>query len=94
MKRSLYILRSILLTAFFSFAVPIVAAGALLALLAVAGLIPPYQELAQAGTLGVLRFLATFGNGNPVMGSLAIGLVWGWVGALFDLGTLYRYELL
>ncbi len=92
MKRSLHILRSLLLTAFFSFATPIVLAGAILMLLAVAGWLPGLHAIAHSATFAVLYFLATFGSGNPVTGSLVIGLAWGLVGALFDLCTVYRYD--
>jgi len=94
MRRSLQLVRSLLLTAFFSFATPIVLAGLILAFLALLGFVPGLQAIAQSSTLAVLYFLATFGSGNPVAGSLAIGITWGLVGALFDLCTIYRYELL
>ncbi|NJK99324.1 MAG: hypothetical protein HC910_01715 [Spirulinaceae cyanobacterium SM2_1_0] len=93
MKRPLHILRSLSLTAFFSFATPIVLAGSALMLLAGIGLLPGLQAIAHSGTLSVLYFLATFGSGHPLTGSLVIGLTWSLVGVLFDFCTVYRYEL-
>jgi hypothetical protein len=86
-------LLSISLSAFFSFTVPIVICAAILLGLYGLSCIPACQAIAENNIQRVLEFLATFGNGHPVTGSLTIGMAWGFVGGLFDLCTPYRYQL-
>ncbi|MDB9313759.1 hypothetical protein PN462_11665 [Spirulina sp. CS-785/01] len=84
---------SLTLTVFFSFASPIILVG--MGLLGLWGLscLPGGEMIATPAIKQVLYFLATFGSGNPVYGSLTIGLAWGLVGGLFNLCTLYRHQM-
>ncbi|MGK7923857.1 MAG: hypothetical protein AB4290_01145 [Spirulina sp.] len=86
-------LLSLSLSAFFSFTIPIVTSAAILLVLWGLSCIPICQTIAENNIHRVLDFLATFGNGHPVTGSLTIGGAWGFVGGLFDLCTPYRYQL-
>lgn len=92
MKVSSSVLRSVLLTTFFSFTTPVILTGMILTALWGICWIPGYAELGQLWINQVLQFLAVFGNGHPVNGSLTIGMCWGFVGAMFDLCTFYRYQ--
>ncbi|MBP0019651.1 MAG: hypothetical protein J7647_19125 [Cyanobacteria bacterium SBLK] len=86
-------LLSLSLSAFFSFTIPIIASAAILLALWILSCIPLCQAIAETNIQRVLAFLATFGTGDPVAGSLTIGCAWGFVGGLFDLCTPYRYQL-
>ncbi|WP_017303403.1 hypothetical protein [Spirulina subsalsa] len=92
MKFSSHLLRSVLLTTFFSFAAPIIVAGMLLMSFWLFQMLPYGHDVGQLCINQVLTFLAVFGNGHPVEGSITIGLCWGFVGAMFDLCTFYRYQ--
>ena len=86
--------RSLLLTALFSFAAPTLLVGAMLASLFPVSYLPGLEIVGQAGIDSILNFLATFGNGCPVEGMLAIALTCGFVGAIFDTYAFYRYQAL
>ena len=86
-------LLSLSLSTFFGFTVPIVTSAAILVVLWGLSYIPLFGAIAEYNIHRVLAFLAVFGSGHPVVGSLTIGGAWGFVGGLFDLCTPYRYQL-
>lgn len=85
-------IRSLLLTSTFSFALPIVLIGILLAVLSAIEQIPLVAAIAQVGANKLLQFLAVFGSGDPFQGALVIGLTCGLVGALFDAYAFRRHQ--
>lgn len=85
-------IRSLLLTSTFSFALPIVLLGAVLALLSALEQIPVAAAIAQAGAGKLLQFLAVFGSGDSFQGALVIGLTCGLVGGLFDAYAFRRHQ--
>ncbi|WP_353933198.1 hypothetical protein WJM97_16925 [Okeanomitos corallinicola TIOX110] len=87
-------LRSLLLTAVFSFIAPMFLVGGILVCLCVSGFIPGLQGLTEDIPSQILHFLATFGTGSPVNGLLVISLTFGFVGGLFDIYAYYRYQIL
>ncbi|MCW5317572.1 hypothetical protein GTQ43_28340 [Nostoc sp. KVJ3] len=87
-------LRSLLLTIVFSFIAPIFLVGGGLLFLSFIGYFPGLQELTEAIATQIVRFLATFGSGNPLHGLFVISLTCSFVGSLFDTYVYYRYQIL
>ncbi|SRR5579883_2248317 len=85
-------IRSLLLTSTFSFVLPIVLLGGVLALLSAAEQIPLIEAIAQGGATKLLQFLSVFGSGDPLQGILVIGLTCALVGGLFDTYAFYRHQ--
>lgn len=83
---------SLLLTSVLSFAAPLLLVGGALTSLSLLGYIPVLEAIGQTGAQQILKFLATFGNGCPLEGMLVISCTCGFVGALFDTYTFYRYQ--
>lgn len=87
-------LRSLLLTSVLSFTAPLLLVGAILVSLSVAGYIPWLDTFSNTAVAQVLKFLATFGSGEPWHGLMVIGITCGLVGGLFDTYAFYRYQTL
>jgi hypothetical protein len=86
------LLRSLLLTSFFSFAAPTLLLGGLLTSLFLLCYVPTLEEIGQFGIEQILDFLATFGSGQPFEGLLVISLTCSLVGALFDAYVFYQQQ--
>lgn len=86
------LLRSLLITSVFSFLVPMIGVGIILAMLALLGYIPDLTMLSNTGIEQVLHFLSVFGSGNSLHGLLTICTTGSVVGILFDAYTFYRYQ--
>lgn len=87
-----HLLRSLALTTLFSFASPIVIMGTILVLFSVMSYIPGCELIGQTGAMHLLDFLRVFGSGQVMEGVLVIGLVFGFVGALFEFYAFYHYQ--
>jgi hypothetical protein len=87
-------LRSLILTIIFSFTVPLIFVGALLASFMLLQHIPGLQNAATALASLMLQFLATFGSGTPIRGLITIALTCSFVAVLFDTYVHYRYQIL
>ncbi|AFZ34638.1 hypothetical protein Sta7437_1058 [Stanieria cyanosphaera PCC 7437] len=85
---------SLLVTALISFSTPIIFFGVILGILLIVSQIPGVAVLGQTGAIEVLNFLAVFGNGQPLIGVLILGVVGSIVGGLFDIFNFYRYQSL
>lgn len=85
-------LRSLFLAALFSFFAPLLLVSGSLASTWVLTCIPGLESLGQIPANMLLAFLDTFGNGCAVQGMLTIGLVCGFVGALFDIYVFYSFR--
>lgn len=83
---------SLLVTAFVSFATPLIVVGAVLAVLSLLSYIPAFSLWGQGGATQVMDFLSTFGNGYALEGIIIIALTCSFVGGLFDLSNFYRYQ--
>lgn len=92
MRLTSHALLFLILTAFLSFATPVLLIGGILTSLALFAYIPGAEAIATGSVNAIVQFLAIFGNGCPLSGLLAIGLTCGFVGALFQLCTYYRYQ--
>ncbi len=77
-------LRSVLLTSFFSFVAPLLLIGGGLIGFFLMSYLPILKGVGQFGADKILKFLSTFGSGNPLQGFLVIGITFAIVGALFD----------
>jgi len=86
------LLRSLILTAIFSFLLPIVFIGTIFVVLILLSYIPKLDNIGSAGVEQVTHFLTIFGSGNAVQGALTIAMVASLVGVLFDMSTFYRYQ--
>jgi hypothetical protein len=82
-------LRSLSLAVLFSFFAPMLLVSGSLAGTWLLTCIPGIGSIGQISTDLLLDFLDTFGGGRPVQGILTIGLVCGFVGALFDIYAFY-----
>jgi hypothetical protein len=82
-------LRSLSLAVLFSFFAPMLLVSGSLAGTWLLTYIPGVASVGQFSTDILLDFLDTFGGGQPVQGILTIGLVCGFVGALFDIYAFY-----
>ncbi|BAY64238.1 MULTISPECIES: hypothetical protein [Calothrix] len=87
-------LRSLLLTAIFSFLVPMFLVGGFLLLLPVIGYVPGFDALTDAIASQILYFLGIFGTDSPLRGLIVISLTFSFVGALFDVYAYYRCQIL
>ncbi|BAZ41765.1 hypothetical protein NIES4101_77330 [Calothrix sp. NIES-4101] len=87
-------LRSLALTIIFSFVAPLIFIGAVLVALSVISYVPGLQNLTGAIANLILQFLATFGGGSSLEGTITIGLTCSFVGVLFDTYVHYRYQIL
>lgn len=86
------LLRSLLLTSFFSFTAPTLLLGGLLISLFLLCYVPSLKEIGQLSIEQVLGFLAILGNGQPFEGLLVIGLTCSLVGTLFDAYVFYQQQ--
>ena len=85
---------SLVLTATISFAIPVAIAGLVFGVAITMSLIPGVMMFGHQAAEGILEFLATFGTGKPVTGAIVLGLACSFVGILFDLFNIYRYQSL
>ncbi|WP_088890691.1 hypothetical protein [Leptolyngbya ohadii] len=85
-------LRSLVLTAIFSFIAPVVLIGFLFAIARGWGYLPQQEGFSQAATAQMTYVLSIFGSGSEMRGVVLIGTVCSLVGVLFDAYTLYRYQ--
>ncbi|WP_413166688.1 hypothetical protein ACL6C3_08290 [Capilliphycus salinus ALCB114379] len=83
-------LRSVLLTMVLSFLTPILVISFGLASSAIIGCLPFLETIGQFSCQQILQFLATFGSGHPLQGSLIIGITCSLVGGLFDTYASYQ----
>lgn len=88
------LLRSLVITGIFSFLIPIIFIGLILATLALLGHIPHLEIVGIEGVERILRFLAVFGSGSALGGVVVISSASTLVGVLFDAYALYRYQSL
>jgi hypothetical protein len=84
--------RSLLLTTFLSFTMPILLVGGILMVALAVSYIPGLTGFGQIGANQILGFLTIFGSGYPIQGMLIVGLSWGMVGCLFELYNFYLYQ--
>jgi hypothetical protein len=89
---SLNFLRSLSLTVLLSFFAPMLLMSGSLASTWLLTCIPGLNSIGQIPTNMLLTFLDTFGGGCAVQGMLTIGLVCGFVGALFDTYVFYSFR--
>ncbi|MBD2357058.1 hypothetical protein H6G41_20925 [Tolypothrix sp. FACHB-123] len=89
-----HFLRSLLLTAIFSFLVPMFLVGGFLLMLPVIGYLPGLQALTEAIASQIIYFLGIFGTDSPLRGLIVISLTFSFVGALFDVYAYYRCQIL
>jgi hypothetical protein len=92
MMTILSLLRSLLVTATLSFAVPVSLIFAVHGLLALVACIPFLKTLSHALTAQVTDILAIFGNGSPLEGVIVIGLTCSLVAGLFDTYVFYQHQ--
>lgn len=88
------LLISLFLTTLVSFATPLIIAGLILTVLAVASHLPEIAVFGEACYTQVWNFLSTFGDGSGIEGIMTIALVFGIVGFLFESLNFYRYQIL
>jgi hypothetical protein len=86
------LLRSLLLTTFLSFTMPIFLVGGILAVALAVSYIPGLTGFGQIGASQILGFLTIFGSGYPIQGILIVGLSWGMAGCLFELYNFCLYQ--
>ncbi len=84
--------RSLLLTSFLSFVAPLLLVSLVLIALYLAGSVPIAESVSCTITEQILEFLAVFGNGSAIEGTLVISTTCGLVGALFDTYAFYRHH--
>jgi hypothetical protein len=89
---SLNFLRSLSLTVLLSFFAPMLLMSGSLASTWLLTCIPGLNSIGQIPTNMLITFLDTFGGGCAVQGMLTIGLVCGFVGALFDIYVFYSFR--
>jgi hypothetical protein len=87
-----HLLRSLILTAIFSFIAPVVLIGVLLTIARGWAYLPQQESLSQSAVAQIAYFLSIFGSGSEVRGVVLIGTVCSLVGVLFDAYALYRYQ--
>ncbi|KKD38798.1 MAG: hypothetical protein WAN66_26700 [Limnoraphis robusta] len=83
-------LRSVLLTMTLSFFTPILVISLGLTSSAIIGCLPYLETIGQFSCRQILQFLATFGSGHPLQGSMIIAITCSLVGALFDTYASYQ----
>ncbi|WP_310481868.1 hypothetical protein [Chamaesiphon sp. VAR_48_metabat_403] len=86
------LLRSLSLATILSFFAPISIVSGSLAGTWLLTCIPGISEIGQITTNMLLAFLDTFGGGCAFQGMLTIGIVCGFVGALFDIYAFYSFR--
>jgi hypothetical protein len=86
-------LRSLSLAVLLSFFAPMLLVSGSLASTWLLTCIPGFGAIGQIPTNMLLAFLDTFGGGCALQGMLTIGLVCGFVGALFDIYAFYSFRL-
>jgi hypothetical protein len=84
--------RSLFLAAILSFFAPMLLVSGSLASTWLLTCIPGLGAIGQAPTNMLLAFLDTFGGGCALQGILTIGIVCGFVGALFDVYVFYSFR--
>ena len=89
---SLKFLHSLSLAVVLSFFAPMILMSGSLASTWLLTCIPGFGSIGQIPTDMLLEFLDTFGGGCPIQGMLTIGLVCGFVGALFDTYAFYSFR--
>jgi hypothetical protein len=87
-----HLLRSLTLTAIFSFLAPVLLIGAIAASLTLISYVPRGEIIGQTSITQVSYFLSIFGNGSVFRGVFVIGMVCSLVGVLFDTYTFYREQ--
>ncbi|NET32249.1 MAG: hypothetical protein F6K19_09620 [Cyanothece sp. SIO1E1] len=85
-------LRSLLLTAFFSFTAPIALLGVSMMGLFLLGYLPALQVFSQISLEQITYFLIIFGNGSSLQGLFVMSSTFSLVSILFDAFTFYRYQ--
>ena len=85
---------SLFLTATIIFIVPIAVVGLMLGLALVVSLIPGFMMIGNHAVQGILEFLAVFGSGRPLSGIVTLSLAGSFVGILFDLFNMSRFQSL
>ena len=88
------LLRSLSLAVVVSFFAPMLLMSGSLASTWLLTCIPGLESVGQIPTNLLLDVLGTFGSGCAVQGMLTIGLVCGFVGALFDIYAFYNFRTL
>lgn len=83
-------LKSVCLTIVLSFLAPLFCISAGLMGFVMIRYIPTFEVIGQVGSDQIVKFLATFGSGNPWEGFLIIGFTCSVVGALFDTYVFYQ----
>lgn len=86
------LLRSLLITAVFSFLAPTLLVGVVWAAILLVGSIAHLETASQVGITQLIHVLDVFGSGSTIRGLFVIGLVCSSVGVLFDTYTFYRYQ--
>ncbi|MEB3175654.1 MAG: hypothetical protein VKN60_10805 [Cyanobacteriota bacterium] len=86
------LLRSLVLTTFFSFTAPILLLCALLWGLWLLSWVPWLTSLGEMGVSQLLQILTVFGAGSPWPGLLVIGATCSLVGGFFDLFNFCLYQ--
>ncbi len=84
-------LRSLSLAVLLSFFAPMLLMSGSLASTWLIACIPGLGSIGQIPNI-LISFLDTFGGGCALQGMLTIGLVCGFVGALFDIYTFYSFR--
>lgn len=92
MSNVAHLLRSLVLTAIFSFLAPVIFTGVLFAIARGWAYLPQQELFSQTAVAQIAYFLNIFGNGSEIRGVVLIGTVCSLVGVLFDAYTLYRYQ--
>ena len=85
---------SLFMTAIIIFILPIAIVGFMLGSVLIVSLIPGFMELGSQSVDSILQFLAVFGSGKPVAGMITLSLAGSFVGILFDLFNIYRFQSL
>ena len=86
------LLRSLSLAVVLSFFAPMLLMSGSLASTWLLTCVPGLESIGQIPTDLLLGVLDTFGGGCAVQGMLTIGLVCGFVGALFDIYVFYSFR--
>ena len=85
---------SLFITATVIFIVPIAIVGLMLGVALILSLVPGFVMMGNHAVQGILQFLAVFGSGKPVSGVVTLSLAASFVGVLFDLFNMYRFQSL
>ena len=85
-----HIFVSLFLTASISFAVPVLLVGCAIAFFNLVAHVPGFWELGDRGTSYIIDFLAVFGSGKPLQGTITLGITVSIVGILLDILNVYR----